>query len=113
MLDAVRRALHRIVNEGRLPPDRLVVLSPHSRRTSAVWRTRTFGNVRLVAYPSPPGPGLVQFATLQGFKGLEADAVILCELQTAHPHSSGQHLYVAASRARHVLAVAEYTPAEP
>ena len=40
MLDAVRRALHRIVVEGRLSPDRLVVLSPRSERTSAVWRTR-------------------------------------------------------------------------
>ena len=30
MLDAVRRALHRIVVEGRLSPERVVVLSPHS-----------------------------------------------------------------------------------
>ena len=112
MLDAVRRALHRIIVEGRLSPDRIVVLSPHSARTSAVWRTRTFGNVRLVPYPSASEPGQVQFATLQGFKGLEADAVVLCESQQGTPNSSEQHLYVAASRARHVLAVAEYTSAE-
>lgn len=112
MLDAVRRALHRIVAEGRLSPDRLVVLSPRSERTSAVWRTRTFGNLTLVPYPSVPGPGQVQFATLQAFKGLEADAVVLCESQKGHLNSSEQHMYVAASRARHVLAVAEYTSAE-
>jgi len=64
MLDAVRRALHRIVVEGRLSPDRLVVLPPHSARTSAVWRAQTFGNLRLVPYLSVPGPGRVQFATL-------------------------------------------------
>jgi len=110
MLEAVRRALHRIVGEGRLPPEGVVVLSPRSERTSAVWQTRTFGNLNLVPYPSAPAPGQVQFATLQGFKGLEADAVVLCETDTRHPNSSEQHLYVAASRARHVLAVAEYTP---
>ncbi len=109
MLDAVRRALHRIVGEGHLPPDGVVVLSPRSERTSAVWRTRTFGNLHLVPYPSAPAPGQVQFATLQRFKGLEADAVVLCETEKGHPNSSEQHLYVAASRARHVLAVAEYT----
>ena len=108
MLDAVRRALHRIIVEGRLSADRVVVLSPHSTRTSAVWRARTFGNLALVQYPAAPGPGEVQFATLQGFKGLEADAVVLCEARKGHQHSSAQHLYVASSRARHVLAVAEY-----
>ena len=108
MLDAVRRALHSIVVEGRLSPECVVVLSPRGEKTSAVWRTRTFGNLRLVAYPTPPAPREVQFATLQRFKGLEADAVILCETQKGQPHSSEQHLYVAASRARHVLAVADY-----
>jgi hypothetical protein len=34
--------------------------------------------------------------------------VILCEVTPAHPASSPQHLYVAASRARHVLVVVEY-----
>ena len=59
--------------------------------------------------PASAGPGQVQFATLQGFKGLEADAIVLCEARKGDQHSSEQHLYVAASRARHVLAVAEYT----
>jgi ATP:corrinoid adenosyltransferase len=108
MLDAVRRALHRVVVEGRLSPDRLVVLSPHSQKTSVVWRAQSFGNLRLVQFPATLGPAEVQFATLQAFKGLEADAVVLCEVKRAHPGSSEQHLYVASSRARHVLAVAEY-----
>src|SRR6185295_4798089 len=62
MVDAVRRALHRIVAEGRLPAERVVVLSPRSERTSAVWRAGTLGNLRLVPYPSAPGAGEVQFA---------------------------------------------------
>ena len=112
MLDAVRRALHRIVVEGRLSSDRLVVLSPHSTRTSAVWRTQNFGNLALVQYPASRGQGQVQFATLQGFNGLEADAIVLCETRKGDQHSSAHDLYVSASRTRHVLAVAEYTYAE-
>jgi ATP:corrinoid adenosyltransferase len=108
MLDAVRRALHQVIVAGKLSPDRVVVLSPFGVKTSAVWQARTFGNVRLVPYPAAPGPGEVQFSTLQGFKGLEADAAVLCEVTPAHPASSPQHLYVAASRARHVLVVVEY-----
>ncbi len=42
----------------------------------------------------------IRFGTLQSFKGLEADAVILCEVQDA---KSPEQLYVAASRAKHVL----------
>ncbi len=67
--------------------------------------------LRLIQHPAAPGPGQVQFATRQGFKGLEADAVVLCEAQKGHQHSSEQYLYVAASRARHVLAVADYSAA--
>lgn len=105
MLDGVRRALHRIVVEGRVPPDRVIVLSPFGVKRSFVWAARTFGNLRLVPYPAPPGPNEVAFSTLQGFKGLEADAVVLCEVRPQHQASSAQHLYVGASRARHVLAV--------
>ena len=112
MLDAVRRGLagrEQVVVEGRLSPDRLVVLSPHSTRSSAVWRTQNFGNLALVQFSASPGPGQVQLATGQPVKGLEADAIVLCEARKGDQHSSEQHLYVAASRARHVLAVAEYT----
>jgi hypothetical protein len=105
MLDGVRRALHRIVVEGRVPHDRVIVLSPFGVKRSLVWEARTFGNLRLVSYPAPPGPNEVPFSTLQGFKGLEADAVVLCEVRPHHKASSAQHLYVGASRARHVLAV--------
>jgi DNA helicase IV len=42
----------------------------------------------------------IRFGTPQSFKGLEADAVVLCEVQDA---KSPEQLYVAASRAKHVL----------
>jgi hypothetical protein len=107
MVDAVRRALHTLV-AGGLPPSRIIVLSPFGPNRSAVWRAGTFGNLRLVEFPKVSAAGQVQFATLQRFKGLEADAVVLCEVDRAHRAANPQNLYVAASRARHVLVVVEH-----
>jgi hypothetical protein len=67
-LDAVRRALHRIFVESRLPLECLVGLFTHSSRTSDVCQARTFGNPRHTT--SRAAPGEVQFTTLQGFNGL-------------------------------------------
>lgn len=44
--------------------------------------------------------GAIRFGTLQSFKGLETDAVVLCEVQDA---KSPEQLHVAVSPAKHVL----------
>jgi DNA helicase IV len=53
-----------------------------------------------------PPLGAICFGTLQSFKGLETDAVVLCEVQDA---KSPEQLYVKASRAKHVLYYVEET----
>ena len=50
----------------------------------------------------------VRYSSLQRFRGLEANAVTLCEVDRTRSHSTSRHLYVGQSRARHVLFVAEY-----
>lgn len=47
--------------------------------------------------------GALRYATPGRFKGLEADAVLLCDVDTTGPRCSSRALYVAASRARHRL----------
>jgi hypothetical protein len=106
MVDAVRKTLHRLVTGG-LPSSRIMVLSPLGTKKSAVWKAGTLGNLTLVEFPAAPGPNQVPFATLQRFKGLEADAVVLCDVDRSHVNIKGEHLYVAASRAKHVLVVIE------
>jgi AAA domain/Nuclease-related domain/UvrD-like helicase C-terminal domain len=108
---AVTRALDELVGGG-LTPEQIVVLSPRGVKTSAVWNNRPLGRHRLEEF-TKPGRGAadrgrtisasnatIRFVTLQSFKGLEADAVVLCE---AHRARSPEQLYVAASRAKHVL----------
>ncbi|MCZ7650329.1 MAG: ATP-binding domain-containing protein [Thermoanaerobaculia bacterium] len=47
-------------------------------------------------------------ASLARFKGLEADAVVLCEIRPASQACTPRHLYVGASRARHLLVEVRY-----
>jgi DNA helicase IV len=108
MKEAVRKALHRFVVDERLDPNRVVILSPRSTSTSVVWKAGRLGNLKLVEHPGPAGPNEVIFASLQRFKGLEADAIILCEVDRGQTGCSPAHLYVGSSRARHLLVVAEY-----
>ena len=108
MLREVRRALHRLTAGDRLAPDRIVVLSAHGKRRSIVWKQRTFGNLRLVEHPKPPGPGEVAFSSLHRFKGLEADVILLCEVDPDQATFTDKHMYVGCSRAKHVLFVLKY-----
>jgi hypothetical protein len=103
MVEAVRKCLYRLVVEEKIPADRIVILTPRSAQSSPVWRKKRLGNLTLVEFPNRPGPGEVTFSTLQRFKGLEADVIILCDVVKGDPTCSSHHLYVGTSRACHVL----------
>jgi len=111
MVEAVRKTLHHLVSEEKVETRKIVVVSARSAQASPVWRARHLGNLTLVEFPQRPGAREVAFASLQRFKGLEADVVILCDLKEGDAGSSPTHLYVGASRARHVLFVAKYRSA--
>ncbi|MHB8762698.1 MAG: hypothetical protein ACYC6J_10050 [Coriobacteriia bacterium] len=107
MIDGVRRSLHRLVIEQKVPADRVVILSPRRSEASVVCAAGTLGNFWIVEYPAV-SPGEIAFCSLQRFKGLEADAVILCELRPDSQSCSPMHRYVAETRAKFVLVVGEY-----
>jgi hypothetical protein len=108
MVDTVRRCLHRFIVEEKIPAASIVILTPRAAEASPVWRKRRLGNLTLVEFPDQPGPGEVTFSTLQRFKGLEADVIILCDVVDGDPACTSHHLYVGTSRARHVLVVLKY-----
>jgi hypothetical protein len=108
MREAVRKALHRLIVDEKLDHSRVVVLSPRSTSTSLIWKAGRIGNLKLVEHPGPAEHDEVIFASLQRFKGLEADAIVLCEVERGQSTCSPTHLYVGSSRARHLLVVAEY-----
>lgn len=127
-VEAVRRELHRLVEDEGVRPWQIAVLSGGSARDSLVWRQRRFGNIELwngaiddegqsLGLPAedvpdePPG-GVVLFETVRRFKGLERPVVILCELPADPDRAErlDQLLYTGLTRATtHLVVIA---PAE-
>ncbi len=84
--------------------DDLVVLSPRRLDKSCAARVRNgFGFVLLDAHEAPPARSrlpIIRFATIQAFKGMESQAVIVCDLHSLSEGEPQSLLYVGLSRAR-------------
>ena len=97
---ALRRILHRLVNEGSIPADRVVILTQSRKaKDSLVGESvagLTLGTVR--------EPGTVAVETIYRFKGLEADAAIVI-LDRIDKDRHRALAYIGMSRARFHLAV--------
>lgn len=105
MVEATRKFLHYLVHDEGLDAEQIVILSAGALEKSPVWNRRRLGNFELVLPDEREEANQVRMSTLHRFKGLEADAVILCDVVPGSPYQTPQHLYVGASRAKHVLYV--------
>jgi hypothetical protein len=117
-LEAVRKTLHRLIEEERVAPFRIAVLSGGSAGASEVWRHRRFGNAclenaalhddgssrGLAPEDVPDEPDEVLFETIRRFKGMEREVVVLVELPTVGERLD-ELLYVGLTRATTELVV--------
>ena len=98
-----------------LEPGQVLILAPHRASTLAIRDGEVLGPwaVNTVAdWWDGEKAGQVRFGTVQGFKGLEADAVIY--LAPGYPHKDGPRLrYTALSRARHRVVILDKALPEP
>ena len=116
--DALRKTLHRLIEEERVAPFRIAVLSGARADASEVWRHRRFGNAclenaalhddgtsrGLAPEDVPDEPDEVLFETIRRFKGMEREVVVLVELPTAGERLD-ELLYVGLTRATTELVV--------
>ena len=102
-LDELVRTL--IDREGVTPFD-IVLLTPHRRANSSLAEVTELGGVELTADLFQRGQKLLH-ATISRFKGLEAQVVILLDIDASDPRCGLRERYVGASRARHALYVFE------
>lgn len=116
---ALGEVLGRLVKEERVPSDRIAVLTGGSLARSLIWQQRRFrGGIELwnpfvdergerrampVAPNARPANGIVT-DSIYRHKGLEADVVVLVELDPSDRRLD-QLLYVGGSRAKHHLVV--------
>ncbi len=99
--DELSRVLHRLVAEEGLDPRDLVVLTPHAAERSAVrGRVGAF-----VLTEEPRGGRDVLLSSIHRFKGLDAPAVVVCEVDRYEKEGFTRNMYVACSRARTLLVV--------
>jgi hypothetical protein len=117
-LEALRKTLHRLIEEERVAPFRIAVLSGATPTVSEVWHHRRFGNAclenaalhddgtsrGLAPEDVPDEPDEVLFETIRRFKGMEREVVVLVELPTTAERLD-ELLYVGLTRATTELVV--------
>ncbi|EAQ96902.1 nuclease-related domain-containing DEAD/DEAH box helicase [Congregibacter litoralis] len=106
----VERYLRTWIKDGKLEPRQVAILSPNTKARSSLKSLTSIMGILvtddLTQWKENNG---VLFSTVKGFKGLEADAVILIDVpqETQGSHFTASDYYVACSRAKHLLVVIE------
>lgn len=103
----VARHVQRLLSGGVRAED-IAILSPRGLTRSGALgqlKSRRFMLVELTGHPDALAASGVKFSTIRGFKGLEADAVLLVDNDVLGSSDGGTGFYVGASRARAMLAV--------
>jgi hypothetical protein len=102
------RVLHDWLERG-LRPDQIVVLSPQTLAKSTIGGIERSKLPRQIVDVSraddQTNSSRIRFSTVAGFKGLEADAVLLTDLGDLTDPESRSLLYVGASRAKILMAL--------
>jgi hypothetical protein len=104
MAEALRQTLHQLIVEEAVVPERIVILSPYRHTNSQSTWAAGLNGVDLHTEMNVMAKGKVRIGTIQSFKGLESDVVILVGL-TKHSLTQDELLYVATSRAKAALYV--------
>jgi len=100
----LRKILYDLVENQEVPRERIVVLGGHQMEHTCIGGKPDVGNFRMVEGPEE-GPNVVHYYTYMKFKGCEADAVILLDVDPDDARWSPEALYTAMSRAKYLLYV--------
>lgn len=95
------KVLHRLVTEGHLEASDVVVLTPHAAEHSPV--RGQVGAFRVTDQPT--GKHHVRLSSIFKYKGLDAPAVVICDVARFVEEDFTKLMYVACSRARSYLAI--------
>ncbi len=101
----IERDVRRLLEQEGIRPDQIAILGPHRFENSSLADRKEIAGLPLVGRDTDESGDRIRYSTLHRFKGLEADIVLLCDID-GDPRTCGpEHLYVAASRARSRLFV--------
>lgn len=89
------------LREGKVSPGDITFLSPKKYQNSKLATLKL--TVNELRDDFKPDPSVPVFATIQGFKGLDAKVVILCDVEALRRETFSQYIYLAGTRARTLL----------
>ena len=100
----VVQQLKRLLNQEHLAPDRIVLIGPRRRDSGSLADMDECAGIPLTTSAEEwrQGKGIL-VTTTRSFKGLEADVVILYDIGKLRESFNQSDLYVACTRARHLL----------
>jgi hypothetical protein len=104
MANQLKALLHDLIHVQSIKPEQIVVLSPFKHTNEASTWVNGLKSYSLNTNIVEPIEGQISVGTIQGFKGLESDVVILAGI-TRNANKNKQLLYVGATRARSLLYV--------
>ena len=123
MVRLVGERIDRLVDNEGIKPDRIAIISTRTLKHSPFAKDHRVGRFQLLnlddsrSWKSRTSRGggstaHLVFDTLDRFKGLERDVVILLDLPSDSRPITSRHRYAAASRAKHLLVVIRLEPPE-
>lgn len=91
---------------GRIQPKQIAIVTSGKVEKSSLSKQKSIAGIPLVTRLDDwkGGQGIL-LTSLYRFKGLEADAMVLTDVPQVGPNFRKEHLYVAYSRAKHLLTV--------
>ena len=95
------KEIMKTLREGKVSPGDITFLSPKKYQNSKLATLKL--TVNELRDDFKPDPSVPAFATIQGFKGLDAKVVILCDVEALRRETFSQYIYLAGTRARTLL----------
>ncbi len=97
------KILHDLVNVQHIKRDQIVILGGHSITGTCLGKNQRVGNFHITE-TGEDQPNAINYHTYMKFKGCEADAVILLDVDMKDERwSERMPLYTTISRAKHIL----------
>ncbi len=93
----IAKAVNRLLSDG-LQPEDIVILGPRRLENSCVAGGLKGVPCEIESWRLDPGPRTVRYETIRAFKGLEAVAVLVVDLDSSGREGFEDDLYVACSR---------------
>ena len=92
-----------LLQKDMVRPDQIMILQNIPKRKSSISDLRQIAGYQLESLGRDPGVETIRFATINRFKGLEADVVIILDIDAVPEADRARSLYAQGSRAKHKL----------